>query len=158
MIRIAIFHLLLLTALVYALRKGGGPERAMALIIIAMSVSDLLLHQFVPPRFTSLDAGHLAIDLSAAAATMVLALTAHRFWPMAAAVLQLLPLLAHFSKAVSVSIHPVAYLTMQVGASWLLPPLLVFATWRHRRRIRTTGSDRSWHASWRRSTPATANR
>lgn len=158
MIRIAIFHLLLLTALVYALRKGGGPERAMALIIIAMSASDLLLHQVVPPRFTSLDAGHLAIDLFAAAATMVLALTAHRFWPMAAAVLQLLPLLAHFSKAVSVSVHPVAYLTMQVGASWLLPPLLVLATWRHRGRIRTTGSDRSWYASWRRSTPATANR
>lgn len=113
MIRIAIFHLLLLTALVYALRKGGGPERAMALIILAMSVSDLL---------------------------------------------QLLPLLAHFSKAVNVSIQPVAYLTTQVGASWLLPPLLVLATWRHQRRIRTTGSDRSWHASWRRSTPATANR
>ena len=156
--RIAIFHLLLLAALVYALRKGAGPERTMALIIITMSVSDLLLHQFVPPRFTSLDAGHLAIDIFAAAATMILALTAHRFWPMVAAVLQLLPLLAHFSKAVSVSVHPVAYLTMQVGASWLLPPLLVLATWRHQQRIRKTGSDRSWHASWRRSTPATANR
>lgn len=71
MVRIAIFHLFLLAALVYALRKGGGPERAMALILIAMSASDLVLHQFVPPRFTSLDSGHLAIDIAAAAATFL---------------------------------------------------------------------------------------
>lgn len=158
MVRIAIFHLLLLAALVYALRRGGGPERAMALILVAMSASDLLLHQFVPPRFTSLDSGHLAIDLAAAAATMILALAAHRFWPMAAAVLQLLPLLAHFSEAVSVSVHPIAYLTMQVGASWLLPPLLMLATWRHRQRLRSNGADRSWHGLWGRALPETARR
>jgi hypothetical protein len=158
MVRIAIFHLFLLAALIYALRKGGGPERAMALILIAMSISDLSLHQFAPPRFTSLDAGHLAIDVTAASATLLLALTAHRFWPMIAATLQFLPLLAHLSRAVNVTIQPVAYLTMQVGPSWLLPPLLALATWRHQERVRTIGSDRSWYISWRRSTHQTANR
>lgn len=157
MVRIAIFHLFLLAALVYALRKGGGPERAMALILIAMSASDLVLHQFVPPRFTSLDSGHLAIDIAAAAATFLLAVTAYRFWPMMAAALQFLPLLAHLSRAVNVEIQPAAYLTMQVGPSWLLPPLLALATWRHQGRVRTNGSDRSWYVSWRRSTPRTAN-
>ena len=52
----------------------------------------------------------------------------------------------------------VAYLTMQVGPSWLLPPLLALATWRHQGRVRTNGSDRSWYVSWRRSTPRTANK
>jgi hypothetical protein len=158
MIRIAIFHLFLLAALIYALRKGGGPERAMALILIAMSLSDLSLHQFVPPRFASLDAGHLAIDVAAAAATLLLALTAHRFWPMIAAALQFLPLLAHLSRAADVTIQPVAYLTMQVGPSWLLPPLLALATWRHQKRVRMIGSDRSWYISWRRSPHQTASR
>lgn len=147
MVRIAIFVTILLAALVYALRKGGGPERAMALILIAMATADQVLHLFIPPRFTSVDAGHLAIDLAAAAASVTLALAAHRFWPMLAAVLQLLPLMAHVGKAAAMSVHPAAYLTMQVSASWLLPPLLVFATWRHQKRLRTNGSDPSWHGS-----------
>src|SRR3546814_12951376 len=66
----------------------------------------------------------------------MLAMTAHRFWPMVAAVLQTLPLLAHFSRLADVGMHPIAYLTMQVAASWLLPPLLAAATWRHQTRLR----------------------
>ncbi|HWT42155.1 MAG TPA: hypothetical protein VN034_03060 [Sphingopyxis sp.] len=126
----------------------------MAMILIAMLIADQALHLFVPARLDALDSGHLAIDLFAAIATMALALTAHRFWPLAAAALQLLPLLAHFSRAADLSVHPAAYLTMQVFASWLLPPLLVLGTWRHRKRLRTCGSDPSWHASWRRSNPS----
>src|SRR3546814_5983530 len=71
----------------------------------------------------------------------MLAMTAHRFWPMVAAVLQTLPLLAHFSRLADVGMHPIAYLTMQVAASWLLPPLLAAATWRHQTRLRRSGSD-----------------
>lgn len=153
MLRIACFLTLLFLATFYALRKGGGPERAMALILLTMLVVDQILHLVIPARFTELDAGHLAIDLMAAAATLALALVAHRFWPLAAAALQILPLLAHSSRALDISVHPIAYLTMQVFASWLLPPLLLLGTWRHRRRMETYGSDRSWRGSWRRSSP-----
>lgn len=153
MLRIACFLTLLFLATFHALRKGGGPERAMALILIAMVAADQMLHLIVPVTFTTLDKGHLAIDLAAAAATLALALAAHRFWPLAAAALQILPLLAHFSRAIDVALHPIAYLTMQVSASWLLPPLLMFATWRHGRRLQACGSDRSWRGSWRSSSP-----
>lgn len=156
MVRIAIFVTILLVVLVYALRKGGGPERAMAVILIAMALADQILHLFVPPRFTSIDTGHLAIDLVAASATVVLALTAHRFWPILAAVLQILPLMAHVGKAMEISVHPVAYQTMQVASSWLLPPLLALATWRHLRRLRANGNDRSWLGWSQRSRPTTA--
>lgn len=157
MIRIAIFVALLLVALVYAFRKGGGPERAMATILLAMAAADQLWHLFVPARFLTVDTGHLAIDLAGAAATLVLALVAYRFWPMVAATLQMLPLLAHFGRAVDISVDPAAYLTMQVAASWLLPPLLILATWRHQRRMRKNGSDRSWYVSWHRSNPPPAS-
>lgn len=156
MVRIAIFVTILLAALVYALRKGGGPERTMAMIIVAMALADQALHLFVPPRFTSIDAGHLAIDLTAATATLMLALTAHRFWPMPAAVIQIFPLMAHAAKAMEISVHPIAYQTMQVAASWLLPPLLVLATWRHQTRLRANGNDRSWQNLSRRSPPTIA--
>ena len=157
MIRIAIFVTILAAALVYALRKGGGPERAMALILIAMLIADQLLHLFIPPRFGAVDAGHLAIDLIAAAATFALAMTAYRFWPMPAAALQILPLMAHIGRALELSVHPIAYLTMQVAGSWLLPPLLAFATWQHQKRLRISGSDRSWFLSWRSSNRTNAS-
>lgn len=157
MVRIAVFVTILLATLLYALRKGGGPERAMALILIAMLLADQLLHLFVPPFFGGVDTGHLLIDLIAAAATFGVAMTAHRFWPMPAAVLQFLPLMAHIGKAADLAVHPIAYLTMQVAASWLLPPLLALATWRHQRRLRTNGTDRSWYLSWRSSSHPNAN-
>ncbi|WP_168707908.1 hypothetical protein [Sphingopyxis sp. PAMC25046] len=148
---------LLIAVVVFALRKGGGPERAMALILIGMFVADQVLHLFVPPRFASIDTGHVAIDIAAALSTLALAMVAHRFWPMLAAVLQILPLTAHVGKAVDLSVHPIAYQTMQVAASWPLLLVLALATWRHVSRARATGNDPSWHASWRRSNPTIAN-
>lgn len=149
MLRIAIFVTLLLVALVYAWRKGGGPERAVAAILAAMMAVDQALHLVIPVEFLAVDVGHLVIDICAAIATLLVALTAYRFWPMIAAVLQILPLLAHTTRAIEVDLHPIAYLTMQVAASWLLPPLLIVATWRHQARLASRGNDRSWFVSLR---------
>lgn len=145
--RNALFIAFLLVALAYALRRGGGPERAMAGIAAALVMSDQVLRLMAPPEFEGLDTGHLAIDLVGASATILLAMTAHRFWPMIAAVLHIFPLLAHLSKALEVPMHPIAYLTMQVAVSWFVPPLLIFGTWRHQRRLAANGSDPSWHGS-----------
>lgn len=152
--RTAIFLLLLAAALGYALWKGGGPEKSMAAILGAMLLSDQALHLFVPVHYAMVDQGHLVIDIFGAMTAIALALFAHRFWPMLAAVLQILPLIAHFCRAVDLAMHPAAYMVMQVAASWLLPPLLVLATLRHRRRLAATGSDRSWQSFSRRSNPS----
>ncbi|WP_422060851.1 hypothetical protein [Sphingopyxis sp.] len=153
--RIAVFLILMLVAIGYAARKGGGPERAMAIIAATMIASDQALHLLVPPEFASLDIGHLAIDLFGASATMFLALVAYRFWPMIAAALHILPLLAHLSRYFDIMLHPAAYLTMQVASSWPVGPILIVATWGHQRRIRQFGSDPSWRGSspsWNRGT------
>lgn len=145
--RIAAFLILMLVAIGYALRKGGGPERAMALIAATMIASDQALHLLVPPEYASLDVGHLAIDLFGASSTMFLALIAYRFWPMIAAALHILPLLAHLSRYFDFALHPAAYLIMQVSSSWLVPPLLIVATWRHQMRLKRNGNDPSWRGS-----------
>lgn len=156
--RILLFLAILLVALGYAVWRGGAPERAMVAIALAMVGGDALLHYFSPANFISLDFGHLALDLFGASSTVLLALCAYRFWPLCAAALHILPLLAHTSRSLDVTLHPAAYLTMQVAASWLVPPLLIFATWRHRRRLGRTGSDRPWLGSLRWSTPAMPTR
>src|SRR3546814_19396302 len=86
MLRIVIFLILLLMASAYALWKGGGPERVMATILLGMLVVDQLVHLLIPAQFASVDTAHLALDLLAALLTFMLAMTAHRFWPMVAAV------------------------------------------------------------------------
>src|SRR3546814_5574590 len=116
MLRIVIFLILLLMASAYALWKGGGPERVMATILLGMLVVDQLVHLLIPAQFASVDTAHLALDLIAALLTFMLAMTAHRFWPLVAAVLQTLPLLAHFSRPSDVGMHPLAYLTLQLAA------------------------------------------
>jgi hypothetical protein len=154
--RVAIFIALLLAALGYAAWKGGAPERVMVAIAVMMVLLDLLLSSLNLANYRSLDLEYLAIDMIGATATIALALLAHRFWPMVAAVLHILPLLAHISRVLDVSMHPIAYLTMQVGSSWLLPPLLLLATWRHQRRLQRNGSDPSWHIFWKPSSQPTA--
>ncbi len=121
----------------------------MVLIAISMVGSDQLLHLLVNPEYGSLDLGHFLIDLFGAGSTLTLALVAYRFWPMMAAALHILPLVAHLSRLLDFSLHPAAYMIMQVASSWLVPPLLVLATWHHQRRLKRYGSDPSWHISWR---------
>jgi hypothetical protein len=150
--RIAIFATLLLVALVYAGWKGGGPERAMVGIAIVIVLWDRLLVAAGLVTYQSVDLGYLAQDIFGAAATILLALCAYRFWPLLAAVLHTLPLLAHFARAVEAAVNPVVYLTMQVAASWCVPPLLIAATWRHQQRLKRIGSYPSWR-SWSRWSP-----
>lgn len=150
------FLAFLAVAVGYAAWKGGGPERVMAAIAVTMVGSDQILHLFVPPNFASLDTGHLAIDVFGAAATVTLALLAHRYWPMCIAALHLAPLLAHTSRILDMALHPAAYLAMQVATSWPVPAILIVATWRHQRRQARGDSEPSWQISSRPSTPTTA--
>ncbi|MBE1529847.1 hypothetical protein GGC65_004303 [Sphingopyxis sp. OAS728] len=155
--RTALFAAFLLIALAYALWRGGGPERAMAAIAVTIVAWDRLLVTSGTFVYSSLDIGYLALDLFGSLATITLAMTAYRFWPMMAAVLHTLPLLAHFSRVVDMSMHPAVYLTMQVASSWCLPPLLIAGTWHHRQRLMRHGSDRSWRGSSPPSHPMTAS-
>src|SRR3546814_3074811 len=90
--------------------RGGAPERVMVVIAILMVLLDRLLVSTGQVEYHSVDLGYLVIDLIGSAATIALALLAHRFWPMIVAVLHVLPLLAHISRALDVSMNPIAYL------------------------------------------------
>ncbi|NYF32532.1 hypothetical protein [Sphingopyxis sp. JAI108] len=149
--RIAIFAAILLIALLYAAWRGGAPERTMVAIAVIIVVWDRLMVAFGTMVYHLLDIGYLALDLFGAVATFILAMTALRFWPLIAAILHAIPLLGHLSRAIDVAMSPMAYLTMQVAASWCLPPLLILATWHHQKRLKLDGSDPPWRTSLRSS-------
>src|SRR3546814_11180602 len=106
----------------YAAWRGGAPERVMVGIAILMVLLDRLLVSTGRVEYHSVDLGYLVIDLIGSAATIALALLAHRFCPLIVAVLPVLPLLAHITRAPAVSMTPISHPTTPAPSSRLLPP------------------------------------
>src|SRR3546814_18505176 len=102
-----------LVALGCAAWRGGARELVRVGIASLMVLLGRLLVSTGQVEYHSVDLGLLVIDLIGSAATIALALLAHRVWPMIVAVLHVLPLLAHISRALDVSMKPISYLPMQ---------------------------------------------
>jgi hypothetical protein len=109
-----------------------------------MLLSELTINALVLPRYHSFDPYRFAIDACAWLGFLLVALRAQRFWPLWVSAFQTTSLVAHVAKLLDISIHPVAYLTMQVGSSYPLLIILAIATYLHQKRLCENGSDPSW--------------
>jgi len=147
MLRLYLFIFLQLTASIYALVRGGAPERIVGgLMLIAFAASMLLQSQF-PVRFHGVELGIFIVDCALLAALLAVALRAERFWPIWMTGLQAVAVAAHLAKMVNPMVIPWAYAAMLAFWSYPMMALLVAGTWRHRRRMAVLGADRSWSSS-----------
>ena len=142
--RTTIFLVLLVLSIAYALKKGGAPERAAALVFVLMTISDPFVHALTPMQYTAIDPGHFGIDLAGWGALLVIALRARRFWPLWVSSFQTVSLVAHVVKFLDYTIHPVAYGAMQVAGSYPLLILLMIGTFNHQKRLAKNGNDPHW--------------
>ena len=145
--RLILFLMLLSLSIVYAIRRGGEPERAVAIILIFMTISDPFVHAITPLTYIELDPGHFIIDLGGWSACLVVALRAQRVWPLWITSLQTISLIAHVTRLVDYSVHPTAYAIMQVASSYPLLMILIIGTRNHQQRLLQNGSDPSWRSS-----------
>ena len=145
--RTLVFFLFLGAICVYALYRGGGPERWVACIIVGMVALDPAVHIVTPLEYAKMDPGHLVIDLVAWIAFLAIALRANRLWPLCVVSLQTIALVAHIAKLLDVTIHPKAYMIMQIASSYPLLVVLLLGTFYHRKRLENTGTDMSWRNS-----------
>lgn len=139
-----LFIPLLAFVLGYAMLKGGTPERVAALIIIAASVSTVTTWAPSQLRYKSVDAGIFITDFIMMLALVALALRAERFWTLWVAAFQVMQFASHIPEILVPELLPVTYKV--VISIWSYPMLFLLAagTYRHRQRVRTYGSDRSW--------------
>jgi hypothetical protein len=144
--RTTIFIALLAFSIIYALRKGGQPERAVAIVFLLMTISDPFVHALTPIQYTQLDPGHFVIDLAGWIALLAIALRARRFWPLWVSSFQTVSLVAHVVRLLDYSIHPVAYGVMQVAGSYPLVILLMIGTFNHQQRFAENGNDPHWRS------------
>lgn len=142
--RTIVFLLFLGAICIHALYRGGGPERWVAGIVIGMVVLDPAVHLFTPLEYAKLDPGHLVIDLAGWIGLFAIALRANRFWPLCVVSLQTIALVAHAARLLDVTIHPKAYMIMQIASSYPLLALLLIGTFNHQKRLKAFGTDRSW--------------
>jgi len=146
MVHVAIFDILLIGCCSYALWRGGAPERwAAGLEILAVLLTALIQMQSRAHHyFDDFSPGIFLVDAGFLAALCVIALTADRFWAIAAAGFQVADIVVHLCKVLAPDILPLGY---GVGISaWGYPKLVMFAIGarRHRLRLERYGRDPSW--------------
>lgn len=142
--RVYIFTVLQLCVSLYALVRGGGPERIVGLsLLIAVALGMTLQHPEAG-RFASIDWGVLLIDLGLLAVLIGVALHADRFWPLWVAAFHALGTGAHLVRGLDYSIEPVAYAILL--ASWSYPIILLLAvgTLRNGGRRKHKGEQLDW--------------
>ena len=141
--RIAFFAFLVLS-ISLALWKGGKPERAGALVIVVMTALQFAWRVFSPRHFNTVDLSSVVVDATGVIGFGLLAVYAHRFWPIWAASLQVLSLSSHFARGVELSVKPLVYALMKSMPTFLVLFVLMLGTLFHQLRLRKQGFDRSW--------------
>lgn len=143
-IRIVLFNVFAFAASLYALTKGGRPERAAGAMLFAAVLLTRLARMIALALSLQADLCVLAVDLALLFALTALALRADRFWPLWLVALQTLGTVAHLVDALDPSIDRVAYAILTRGWSYPMTVILIVATLRHRRRLSAGYEERDW--------------
>jgi hypothetical protein len=139
---------LLLTAGLFASRRGGPPEKLGALIIAALLFTDIAYHwRFGPSGFIEVDPFHLVLDGAELVAIWAIALHANRIWPLWAAAAQLICVAGHVAALIEPGGMSRAYWTMTQIPFFIQIAALLLGTAFHARRTQRIGCYRNWRFS-----------
>ena len=148
MLRVILYEMILIICCVYALARGGAPERsAAAMMLVASLASFATQSQPFSGSFLKMQMWVFVIDMLLLVGLFVLAVVSTRFWPLWLAGLQLLAVVAHFIRAVDQSALPRGYQFLISFEAYPMLLLVALGAWRHRRRLQLFGVDRSWRDS-----------
>lgn len=156
MTNIIVFYAALVATCLYALLRGGGPERIGAGIFIAATVLTAVAASSSRPGFQSMEVGILLVDTMMFVAFLMLAVRSGRFWPLWMTGLQAVQVAGHAARLVDPEMIPWAYAVAQGFWSYPMMAILALGTWRHQGRLQKSGADNSWPISSSRSRPENA--
>lgn len=156
MIESLIYDALLFSCWLFAMLRGGAPEKIDASVLLSGSALTYVAVSGPSGRFGTVEIGIFLVDVAALVAFVIVALRAERFWPVWVAGLQAVGTAAHAVKLVDPTVIRWAYAF--VLAFWAYPMLLLITlgTWNHQRRVARFGADKSWSSSsdrWDRRPP-----
>lgn len=142
--RALLFAASLLLVSLYALIKGGAPERSAAVLYLSAYGLSAVATQWTGSDYFSVQWVILGIDFILFLALAVLACMANRYWGIWAASFQLIAVIAHLAVLLFPQIVAQAYAMALLVWSYAMLPLLAAATCRHQRRLEHYGKDPAW--------------
>lgn len=153
MLPVPVYYTLFAVCGMYALFKGGAPEKIGATVLFIGSLLSVAARSSPAGRFGSVEVGILLVDLATLVAFLVLALRAERFWPLCVAALQAIGTAGHAAKLLDPGVIRSAYSFALSLWGYLMLLLIAVGTWNHQKRLRRFGVDRSWSSFSGRSGP-----
>lgn len=139
--RFLLFEGLLLVSTLYALLRGGGPERIAALMTFVAWLLSMALNSHT--SFVHFEGGVFLVDLALFAGLYLLSLFTTRYWPIWMSAMQGIAVLSHLIAVLSPMDAP-GYAIMVQFWAYPMEILLIVATRRHRRRLKRYGADPAW--------------
>jgi hypothetical protein len=140
--------LLIAGTVAVAFVRGGGPERAIALVLLASFLFQTAGRAIIPASFDTVDAVRLSTDLLTTIGLILVAVRAKRFWPLPVVSMQIIMTGAHFARAIEVDISRWSYVLMSTGLSYAMLALVWLGVKHHQQRLRQVGHDPCWQTSW----------
>ena len=139
---------------IVAWRRGGGPERWSALVLLGM-IAVLTIYKtlstptqtWIAHLFGSVGLLFVATDLLAMMLLVAIAVMANRFYPIVLAGCQLVSMMTHFASSLLRKDYPFAYALFNILPFYCMIAVLTVGVWAHLRRARRLGSYPSWRGS-----------
>lgn len=144
MTRVLLFNLLQIAVTLFALRRGGAPERVVGLALLAAAGSTRFVLTAFETRFVGIEIGVLVVDVLLLAILLMVALHADRRWVEWIAALHALGTGMHFAQILSPDTSRLTYAILSAIWSYPIVLLLAVGTARHARRMAEMGSDLDW--------------
>lgn len=138
-------RLIIAAIVVFVFRKGGEPEKLVAIVLVTTTGLDLANHaMFGDPVFFAVNPGHIVIDTWAMIALLWIALRANRGWPLWVSAAQIIVVLGHVSKIIDLSLVRYGYFAMIQMPMNIQVCALLLGTLAHVRREEQIGRYHAW--------------
>jgi hypothetical protein len=147
MILLLLQPLVFLAAAAIAWRIGGEPEKRGAQILILICLAGLFRQAFVGISTDQVDPIGLTSDALSFIGFVAIAVFAWRIWPICAASLQLLAVMAHVVRAFQIEMDPLAYFVMRAMPTFTVWLVVLIGAINQARLKRESASMPSWR-SW----------
>lgn len=133
---------LVILVVLFALRKGGKPERQIALILFGMLAANTLYGLIVGwwSDYDQIPWYRVVLDCIGFGLILTVALRADRWWPLWVSGVQLLSVLAHLLRALDADLHPLVYAVMERWPYWMAIGLTGLGTYLHASRAETASN------------------
>lgn len=140
--RLMLFILLMLGSTLYALMRGGAPER-IAAVLLAIAYALSVVASAHPHYAEHFERTLFLIDLGLFASLYMLSIVTARFWPIWMCAMQGVAVLGHVVDLLA-PWEAYGYAIMMQFWAYPIQILLIVATRRHRRRLSLRGRDPAW--------------